>query len=119
MIVMELVALNVTVKIVPIEYFQGMRLSKHSFKRKQQVEDYDKNYHVIRYQGQDRDTRILKSHCDLCNDVLPKEAVNVQNLINVLDEIDDSFESGYDKHEPRLLLCSFCTKEYNIPSYCT
>ena len=65
----------------------------------------------------DRDTRILKSHCDLCNDQLPKEADNIQSLINVLDEIDDSFESEYDKHEPRLLLCSFCKMEYNIPSY--
>jgi hypothetical protein len=65
----------------------------------------------------DRDTRILKSYCDLCNDELPKEADNIQYRINVLDEIDDSFESEYDKHEPRLLLCSFCSLEYNIPSY--
>lgn len=65
----------------------------------------------------DRDTRILKSHCDLCNDELPKEADNIQYCINVLDEIDDSFESEYDRHEPRLLLCSFCKNKYNIPSY--
>ena len=65
----------------------------------------------------ERDTRILKSHCDLCNEQLPKEADNIQYRINVLDEIDDSYESEYDKHEPRLLLCFFCTKEYNIPSY--
>lgn len=63
------------------------------------------------------DARILISHCDLCKAELPKEADNIQFRINVLDEIDDSFESEYDKHEPRLLLCSFCTKEYNIPSY--
>ena len=55
----------------------------------------------------DKDTRILKSYCDLCNEELPKEADNIQHRINVLDEIDDSFESEYDKHEPRLLLCSF------------
>ena len=61
--------------------------------------------------------RILISHCDLCNDKLPKEADNIQIDINILDEIDDSYESEYDKHEPRLLLCSFCSKEYNIPSY--
>jgi hypothetical protein len=65
----------------------------------------------------DKDTRILISHCDLCNDPLPKEADNIQYRINVLDEIDDSFEYEYDKHEPRLLLCTFCSKEYNIPSY--
>ena len=65
----------------------------------------------------DRNTRILVNRIDLCNDELPKEADNIQYRINVLDEIDDSFESEYDKHEPRLLLCSFCKKEYNIPSY--
>ena len=61
--------------------------------------------------------RTLINSCDLCNDKLPKEADNNQYRINVLDEIDDSFESDDDKHEPRLLLCCFCTKEYNIPSY--
>ena len=61
--------------------------------------------------------RILISHCDLCNDELPKEADNIQYRINILDEIDDSYESEYDKHEPRLLLCSSCKKEYMIPSY--
>ena len=61
--------------------------------------------------------RILISRCDLCNDELPKEADNIQYRINVLDEIDDSYESEYDKHEPRLLLCSSCKKEYMIPSY--
>ena len=54
-------------------------------------------------------TRILVNHCDLCNDELPKEADNIQYRINVLDEINDSYESEYDKHEPRLLLCSFCS----------
>ena len=49
-------------------------------------------------QRSDKDTRILKSHCDLCNDELPKEADNIQYRINVLDEIDNSFESEYDKH---------------------
>jgi hypothetical protein len=77
-------------------------------KRKQLVEEEYRS---------DRDTRILISHCDLCNDELPKQADNIQHSIKVLDEIDDSYESEYDKHEPRLLLCSFCTKEYNIPSY--
>jgi uncharacterized protein with PIN domain len=61
--------------------------------------------------------RILISRCDLCNDELPKEADNIQYRINLLDEIDDSYESEYDKHEPRLLLCSSCKKEYMIPNY--
>lgn len=61
----------------------------------------------LQTKGSAKDTPILKNHCDLCNDELPKEADNIQYLINVLDEIDDSFESEYDKHEPRLLLCSY------------
>jgi hypothetical protein len=103
------------VKPVRIEYFQGMQSS--SSKRKQRQQRYNQNYHLVRNQGQDRDIRILKSHCDLCKGELPKEADNIQYRINVLDEIDDSFESEYDKHEPRLLLCSSCSKVYNIPSY--
>ena len=47
--------------------------------------------------------------CDICNDNLPKEADKIQNRISVLDKIDESFESEYDKHEPRLLLCSSCS----------
>jgi hypothetical protein len=93
-----------------------MPLSR-SKQQRQQIKDYDTNYHLKRIYQSDKDTRILISHCDLCNDELPKEADNIQYRINVLDEIDDSFESEYDKHEPRLLLCSFCSKEYNIPSY--
>ena len=65
----------------------------------------------------DRDTRILENHCDLCNDKLPKEADDIQYRINVLDEIDNSYESEHDKQQPRLLLCLSCTKEYKIPSY--
>jgi len=99
-----------------------MRLSKHSFKRKQQVQQqqkrtYNQNYHLKRIYHGDKDARILISHCDLCNDELPKEADNIEYRINMLDEIDDSFESEYDKHEPRLLLCSSCSLEYMIPSY--
>jgi hypothetical protein len=86
----------------------------------QQEEQYNKNYHLKRVIHRDKDAeRILISHCDLCNDELPKEADNIQYRINVLDEIDNSFETEYDKHEPRLLLCSSCRLEYNIPSYYT
>ena len=102
-------------KPVRTGYSVAMPPSKHNFKRKQQlrIKIGPRAYK----QRSDKDTRIFKSHCDLCNDELPKEADNIQYRINVLDEIDDSYESEYDKHEPRLLLCSYCSKEYNIPSY--
>jgi len=35
----------------------------------------------------------------------------------MLKEIDDSYESEYDIHEPRLLLNDYCMKEYLIPGY--
>ena len=113
-----------TASPVLIGYSLGMQLSnfnprttsKHSFKRKQkQQERYNQNYHLIRYQGQNRDTRILISHCDICNKELPKEADNIQFHIKIVDEIDDSFESEYDKHEPRLLLCSFAARSIIFP----
>ena len=73
------------------------------------MEDYDV-YHS------DKETRILVSHCDLCNGELPKEADNFQNRINVLDDIDDRLNpsminTNLDYYS------SFCKKEYNIPSY--
>ena len=95
-----------------IVYSVAMQLSNLNLKSKQRKQRRDK-----RPRFYDKNTRILTSKCDLCNDELPKEADNIQYRITVLDEINDSFESEHDKHEPRLLLCSFCSNEYNIPSY--
>ena len=55
--------------------------------------------------------------CDLCEDPITDRVDELSRRIEILDEIDESYESEYDKHEPRLLLCSFCSNEYNIPSY--
>jgi hypothetical protein len=106
-----------TVQVVLIGYSLAMPSSKSSSVKRKQQPTYDKNYHLKRIYRRDKDTRILISHCDLCNDELPKEADNIQYRINVLDEIDDSYESESDKHKPKLLLCSLCSREYNIPSY--
>ena len=82
---MELQGLKGIVKIAPIEYSVGtMPLSKPKsksslVKRKQKQQAlYDKNYHIKRIYHQDKDTRILKSHCDLCKEELPKQADNIQ-----------------------------------------
>ena len=69
-------------------YSLGMPSSKHNFKRKQQQLKI-KTGPPIYKQRSDKDTKIHKSHCDLCNEELPKEADNIQYRINVLDEIDD------------------------------
>ena len=41
--------------------------------------------------------------------------------MNVLDEIDNSYESECDKSTyecgPKLILCDYCKKEYLLPAY--
>ena len=64
----------------------------------------------------DRDAKVVINRCDICNDPLNCADV-IESQIDMLQEIDDSYESEYDKHEPRLLLCDYCTKEYLIPAY--
>jgi uncharacterized protein with PIN domain len=109
-----------------------MQYSKHNFKRKQQPQQqkraYNQNYHLIRmsYANGDKDVRILVSKCDLCNDPLPQITEdnvndNIETRMKIIDEIDDSFESEYDKSTyecgPKLILCDYFKKEYLLPSY--
>ena len=44
-----------------------------------------------------RDTKILSSRCDSCNDEITDAPQDFEYQIDVLTEIDDSFESDYDK----------------------
>ena len=48
---------------------------------------------------------------------VPEAREDLQCQIDKIDEIDNSFETAYDKQEPRLLLCNQCEKEYDIPSW--
>jgi hypothetical protein len=69
-----------------------------------------------------RPTRITLIRCDLCDDQIPQtERVNLEGRMEIIDEIDDSFESEYDKSTyeqgPKLILCDYCQKEYLLPSY--
>lgn len=67
-------------------------------------------------QNLDREFKAVINRCDLCDDPIPsKEDIEIK--IDILKEIDDSYESEYDKHEPRLLLCGYCQREYLIPAY--
>ncbi|MFI5407109.1 MAG: hypothetical protein ACHQ1D_11445 [Nitrososphaerales archaeon] len=66
----------------------------------------------------DREIRILVNRCDICNNQLPQTPEN-DNLVyrmDVLAEINDSFESVHDKSEPKLLLCAKCSAEFMISS---
>jgi hypothetical protein len=118
------------VNLVLIGYSLEMQYSKHSFKRKglRPKSRYNQNYHLIRIDYGDKDVRILVSRCDLCNDQLPQTTEdndnhdhNLETRMKIIDEIDDSFESEYDKSTyecgPKLLLCDYCKKEYLLPAY--
>jgi hypothetical protein len=65
---------------------------------------------------QDREFKPVINRCDLCDDpILCHEDIEIK--IDILTEIDDSYESELDKHEPRLMLCDYCQREYLIPVY--
>jgi hypothetical protein len=42
---------------------------------------------------------------------------DIESQIDILDEINDSYMDEHDKQEPRLLLCDYCQKEYQVPGY--
>ncbi len=64
-----------------------------------------------------RDISIKTYTCDLCDDLITGLPNDFESRIDSMNEINDSFDSDYDRQEPRLMLCAFCTKEYNIPSW--
>ena len=77
---------------------------------------------TVRIESQiNRDTNILTSRCDLCNDQITEAPQDFQYRIEVLTAIDDSFESDYDKSTyhcgPKLILCDYCAKEYLLSAY--
>jgi hypothetical protein len=64
---------------------------------------------------QDRAFKPVKNRCDLCDDPIQCHE-DIEITKNILTEIDDSFKSEYDKHDPRLLLFDYCQKG-SIPGY--
>jgi hypothetical protein len=65
----------------------------------------------------DREFRAAINRCDLCSCRLEDCPDNIEYQIDVLDEINNSYLDEYDRHEPWLLLCDYCNKEYLIPGY--
>ena len=82
---------------------------------------YNENYHLQRFYDNDKNIKLLVYRCDICDDDLTQVSDNFEKQMNVLDEIDNSFESEYDKSTyecgPKLLLCNYCKKEYLLPAY--
>ena len=104
-----------------------MQYSKHKLNfTKENERIYNKNYHLLKVTYDDKNVRILVIRCDLCNDPIPQSTEdsvidNLETRMKIIDDIDDSFESEYDKSTyeqgPKLLLCNYCKKEYILPSY--
>jgi hypothetical protein len=75
--------------------------------------------HIVRnyFNGkEDKAFRVVINRCDICDDRL-ECADNIKSQIDMLDEINNSYLDEYDKHEPRLLVCYHCQKEYMIQGY--
>jgi hypothetical protein len=87
--------------------------------------NYNQNYHLKRVYYGDKNIRVTFEKCDLCDEQLPQLEDNVndnlQTCMKIIDEIDDSFDSEYDKSTyeqgPKLILCDYCKKEYLLPAY--
>jgi hypothetical protein len=76
-------------------------------------DEYDHNVPIDNRLSRPISIRFHK--CDICNEHLPDASVNIESYIDTLKEINDSYESEYDKQEPTLLLCGYCRKHYLIP----
>ncbi len=59
------------------------------------------------YRYQDRLFKVQQNKCDLCNDYLPACKDNIEAYIDMMNDINNSYESEYDRQEPKLLLCAF------------
>jgi hypothetical protein len=59
----------------------------------------------------DKNTKILVSKCDICGEPVKEGLHDTEGRTGTLREI------GYDKDEPRLMVCDHCQKEYLISGY--
>ena len=67
---------------------------QHSSKR---IYDYNENYHLQRFYNEDKIIKLLGYRCDICNDDLTQIPDNFEEQMKIIDDIDDSYESEYDK----------------------
>jgi len=64
-----------------------------------------------------RDLRVTINRCDICNDRLIDCPDDIEAQISRWEETNISLEWDNDKVGPKLLLCGYCHKEYQIPAY--
>jgi hypothetical protein len=59
--------------------------------------------------------------CDICYEEITEASDNFESRIQILDDIDNSFESELDgstyEQGPKLILCNYCQREYIAPSW--
>lgn len=59
--------------------------------------------------------------CDICDEHITEAPDNYEAHMQILDDVDNSFESELDKSKyeqgPKLILCNYCQKEHFIPSW--
>jgi hypothetical protein len=100
---------------VRIGYSLGMQYSS------KRTYVYNENYHLQRFYDDGKNIKLLVYRCDICNDDLVHVPDNFEENMKVINEIDNSYESEYDKSTfvsgPKLLLCDYCKNEYKLPSY--
>lgn len=64
----------------------------------------------------DRVLRVVCNKCDICHERLMCSD-DIESQIDMLDDVNNSYESEHDKQEHRLLLCDYCKREYLNPGY--
>jgi hypothetical protein len=70
---------------------------------------------------QDRMFKTAIYRCDICDDEITEALDNFGARMQILDDIDNSYASELDRSKdeqgPKLILCDYCQKEYDIPSW--
>lgn len=70
---------------------------------------------------QDRMFKTAICRCDICNDEITEAPDDFEVHIQILDDIDNDYESELDRsmyeQSPKLILCDYCCKECLIPSW--
>jgi hypothetical protein len=75
----------------------------------------------LRPPNKDKPFKAVIYRCDICDGMIPEAPDNFEAQMQMLDDIDNSFESELDRSTyesgPKLTLCNYCQKEYLIPSW--
>jgi hypothetical protein len=75
----------------------------------------------LRPPNRDKQFKAMIYRCDICDDEITDAPDNFGARMQILDDIDNSYESELDRSTyeqgPKLILCEYCSRAYLIPSY--